>query len=681
MTRDHGSPTGQAMRDPLGLVGTTIDRRYEVRRIVAEGGFGLVYEAEAVALGVPVAIKVLRAELLESSPEARARFGQEAKLLVRMRHPAIVQLSDAAHLDDGTPYLVLEWIEGETLDAFLARVGPLPLEDTLGLLGPVASAISYAHGEGVIHRDLKPSNVMVGRDRAVKVLDFGVARWSHDSGVKTTTLKSTGLSVGFAAPEQYARDFGVVDHRADQFALAAIVFSALTGEAPFAGESLREVMFATCMATERPSVRKHRDDLSSAVDNVVKRGLAIRPEARYPDVRAFFSALVQASQGHVEPQEEAATTRPNDAPAASPATMARPLSPATLPSPQLPPAPRTEKAAASLPFAPTQRNHEGAMTEKTGAGPRRPPPPPPESAPASSVAAGSGATKWIAFLALGGIVGGAAFLVQPLFSPRPLSSAKPLASHSTSISTVPTTSASPSTSASAEKTPCGELQPHEACILGGKLRRGPPDCNVDDPAHKAACPGETLTVKTFVLDREEVSGKRWDACVAIGKCRKVDVSPTLPVTSVTAKEAEAFCAFEKARLPTDAEWELAAAGLAGRAFPWGNAKPGAANAVFTDDPSKAPAGPVATDAAPTGENPEGVVHLAGNVAEWTSTPAPKTAPWPEIMDDDDQPRRWVRGGSFRHDWDALRAWAREAWPESRRDPRIGFRCAKAPRKT
>ncbi|MBK7396003.1 MAG: protein kinase [Myxococcales bacterium] len=118
------------MRDPLGLVGTTIDRRYEVRRIVAEGGFGLVYEAEAVALGVPVAIKVLRAELLESSPEARARFGQEAKLLVRMRHPAIVQLSDAAHLDDGTPYLVLEWIEGETLDAFLARVGPLPLRAT-----------------------------------------------------------------------------------------------------------------------------------------------------------------------------------------------------------------------------------------------------------------------------------------------------------------------------------------------------------------------------------------------------------------------------------------------------------------------------------------------------------------------------------------------------------------------
>src|SRR5688572_18046271 len=99
------------MRDPLGIVGTTVDRRYAIRRFVAEGGFGVVYEAEALALAVKVAIKVLRSEILATSPEARVRFEQEARVLARLRHPGIVAITDASHLDDGTPYLALEWID------------------------------------------------------------------------------------------------------------------------------------------------------------------------------------------------------------------------------------------------------------------------------------------------------------------------------------------------------------------------------------------------------------------------------------------------------------------------------------------------------------------------------------------------------------------------------------------
>ena len=90
---------------------------------------------------------------------------------------------------------------------------------------------------------------------------------------------------------------------------------------------------------------------------------------------------------------------------------------------------------------------------------------------------------------------------------------------------------------------------------------------------------------------------------------------------------------------------------------------------------------MSTDAQPGGETPEGVLHLGGNVAEWTSTVAPKTAPWPEIVEYEEVPRRWVRGGSYKHDWDALRTWAREAWPETKRDVRIGFRCARNPKKS
>jgi len=660
------------MRDPYGIVGRTIDRRYLVSRFVAEGGFGVVYEAEAVALGVKVAIKVLRSEIVASSPEARARFDQEARVLARLRHPGIVSITDASHLDDGTPYLALEWIDGETLDRYLERMGALPLDDALRLLGPVANAIAHAHAQQVIHRDLKPSNVMIGRtaerDEA-KVLDFGLARWSNANGVRTTSESGTGLSIGFAAPEQYGKEFGPVDERADQFALAAVVWASLTAKAPFAGETLTEVMWATCMNPRRPRLAAERPDLPAAVDDVLQRALSIRPEARFNSIKELWTALEEAARhGDDGGVRTARAAPPTEAKGSIPDV-------ATLPSPDLNAmAPRTQ-VSGSLGIAPTQPAPitGPAGTSPTGAGPSpRSSRPPPRSEPVSAVPStrASTATRWGILVALGAAVGAAVFAVWPLVAPvgpRPLPSHKPIA----------TSKPAPSVSAHPALGPCGVLAESEACIEGTHFIRGPADCATIDPLHRAACPPTSVEVARFVLDRFEVSVAQWSECVHAGKCPAIGApDPKLPMRNVTQANAAEYCAYKKKRLPTDDEWELAAAGKSHRSFPWGNSRPSPALAIYTS--AEPTPGPAAVDA-PSGETPEHVLHLAGNVAEWTKSSAPSTAPWPDGVPPSEGPRAWVRGGGYDASEDRLQTFAREAYPTDTISPSIGFRCARAPK--
>jgi len=650
------------MRDPLGIVGTTVDRRYAIRRFVAEGGFGIVYEAEALALGVKVAIKVLRSEILAQSPEARARFEQEARVLARLRHPGIVSITDASHLDDGTPYLALEWIDGETLDSYINRVGALPLDDTLRVLGPVARAIAHAHEQDVIHRDLKPSNVMIARDtQSAKVLDFGLARWASPHGVRTSTQSGTGLSIGFAAPEQYGKEFGPVDARADQFALAAVTYAVLTAKPPFAGESLTEVMWATCMAGARPSIAPERPDLPRALDEVLTRALSIRPEARFESIRDFWSALEAAAQ-HGDATSRAPATIVQGPPTRTAGALP---DAATLPSPQLRvEAPSTQKTG-SLHIAPTMPAMTGpAGTTPTGASRSSEPP---SAAPSTRA---SPATKWTIVVAIGAILGAGVFTALTVFAPAP---PKPGPNKPPKV----TPSASTSTSSAAPSGPCGKLDDHEACITGGKLHRGPYDCQVNDPAHRAACPFNFAEVATFVIDRHEVSYNRWQRCVKAGKCRALDPEPNLklPVRNVTHADAIAFCTNDGKRLPTDAEFELAAAGLGSREYPWGNDFPGPGLAVF-DDLTNTPTAPAAVDAQ-SKPTPENVLHLAGNVAEWTSTNAPASRT--DDAEKVDAPYFWVRGGAYNTTSETLKTWARVAYPEAHQSPAIGFRCARTPK--
>ncbi|GAC1351894.1 MAG: hypothetical protein NVSMB1_09340 [Polyangiales bacterium] len=249
--------------------------------------------------------------------------------------------------------------------------------------------------------------------------------------------------------------------------------------------------------------------------------------------------------------------------------------------------------------------------------------------------------------------------------------------------------------------PCLDLLEGEACIAAAKFHRGPFDCAGSDPAHRAACPSQVVYVPTFAIDKREVSVGRYQACVASLACRPVTLiddgggekrdedagdggvlgaregEGDQPVRFVTVAEAQAVCSWDHGkRLPTDDEWELASAGDSHREFPWGNEFPTDSSAVFSSNAAGAMARrkPNVVASTPAGATPEGVLDLAGNVAEWTSTRAPARAR--SSSEGSSTARRWVRGGSFASPPEGLRTFMREAHPEDSRSADLGFRCAR-----
>ncbi len=206
---------------PGGKIG-----RYLVRSVLGRGGMGLVYLAEHEALGTTAAIKVLPDAWV--SPERRARFAREARTLARLTHPFIARLYEADSLPDGTPYFVMEFVEGETLTDYCLRRN-LALDDRLHVFRDVCEAVQYAHQQAIVHRDLKPSNVLVGPDSSVRLLDFGIAA-NLDQLEDGTVTRTRVMTPAYAAPEQAAG--GPIGVYTDVYALGVILFELLTGRRP-----------------------------------------------------------------------------------------------------------------------------------------------------------------------------------------------------------------------------------------------------------------------------------------------------------------------------------------------------------------------------------------------------------------------------------------------------------------
>jgi len=212
----EGNAASSAASDVFALVGRTLHERVRVDRVVAEGGFGVVYAGEHLSLGVPVAVKVLKSDDGELVPPKSfvEQFVREARVIARVRHPNIVQVLDVATIDvEGgvVPCMVLEWFDGVTLDRWLDQRGEeraMTPHEAWALLRPVADAIATAHDAGVAHRDLKPTNVMVlttKKGPLAKVLDFGIAKLMNGevagTGVTATQSSVRAYSPLYAAPE------------------------------------------------------------------------------------------------------------------------------------------------------------------------------------------------------------------------------------------------------------------------------------------------------------------------------------------------------------------------------------------------------------------------------------------------------------------------------------------------
>jgi len=276
-------------------VGAVIADTYTIEGLLGRGGMGAVWLASHARLpGKKVAIKVLHPDVADA--ESLARFRREAEIASRLGHANIVGVHDFNVLPDGTPYLVLEYLEGESLAQRLAR-GPLPLDQTMTIVRQVGSALAAAHREEIVHRDLKPQNVFLVHVETddgsagfrAKVLDFGISKMRGSTTIKTQEASILGTPQ-YMAPEQALGNHAAVDARTDVFALGAMVYEMLSGGPAFSGASVPEVVFKVVYEQPVPIAQRVRG-LPPHVVAAIERALAKKSEERFPDVPSFVETL------------------------------------------------------------------------------------------------------------------------------------------------------------------------------------------------------------------------------------------------------------------------------------------------------------------------------------------------------------------------------------------------------
>jgi serine/threonine protein kinase len=303
MVKRAGEDAGQAATQsaddadvgPEGHVSagaTVLAGRYRLLRPIGTGGMGTVYEGEHLALGHRVAVKMLHPQYAASETSTK-RFMNEARAAARMRHPNVARCEDVGITPDGQPFLVLEFLEGRDLADEIAETHVVELSRALSITRQVASALGYAHAEGVVHRDLKPENIFLARTadgrEVVKVLDFGVARFiglEHTSGTRTGAAIGTPL---YMAPEQFT-DASRVDARADVYGLGVVLYEMLTGTRPFDAGTLPELLSRMNSGAFKPIVSL-RDGVPRHVALAVESSLCADPDSRPESMDAFVSML------------------------------------------------------------------------------------------------------------------------------------------------------------------------------------------------------------------------------------------------------------------------------------------------------------------------------------------------------------------------------------------------------
>jgi hypothetical protein len=317
------APTEAADAVPSGVPpgpewhrGTLLAQRFEIEERVQRGGMGTVFRARDRQTGALIAVK---ATFWGSAGSDVPRFEREAEILAALNHPAIVRYVARGRTSHGDTYLIMEWIEGESLASRLAR-GPLAVHEALRLAKRLAQGLWFAHARGVIHRDVKPSNVML-RDGSVDqatLVDFGIARSSR----ATTMRTQTGMLVGtpsYMAPEQ-ARG-RQLDTRADIFALGCVLYECLTGRRAFSGDDLLEVLARVLLDTPTPPSR-WAPSVPPALDGLVLWMLAKDPSQRVPTCRDVIAALQPLLEQEASPPgggPPAATPQPAALPSMAPA--------------------------------------------------------------------------------------------------------------------------------------------------------------------------------------------------------------------------------------------------------------------------------------------------------------------------------------------------------------------------
>jgi len=271
---------------------------YQMGPVIGRGGMGIVFRAREVSLDREVALKVLAFDAL-LNPEAFTRFEREARLAARLDHPNIVPIF-AVGQGDGAAFYTMRYVRGGSLESLIADQGALPLDDAVRLLREVASALDFAHGQGIVHRDVKPANILLSDGAHAMVADFGIARAFTDEGGTSTSGSQTGVvgSPAYMAPEQWRGD--KPGGAADQYALAVLAFELISGQRPFRDVSMQELL-RMHLAEDPPAIETVRAGLPPCVGQAIRRAMAKNPADRFPTVSAFVAALAgEAAVGELQ---------------------------------------------------------------------------------------------------------------------------------------------------------------------------------------------------------------------------------------------------------------------------------------------------------------------------------------------------------------------------------------------
>jgi predicted Ser/Thr protein kinase/TolA-binding protein len=254
--------------------------RYEILEEIGRGAMGVVFKGRDPLIGRDVAVKTIANGVAESI-DLRERFYREAKAAGVLQHPNIVTIYEMAE-SGGTPFIAMEYLEGESLEKLIARKAPLPLPTKVGYVVQACRALEFAHRRGVIHRDVKPANIMVTRDGVVKVVDFGIARLADTSKTQTGMLLGT---LAYMSPEQVRGQ--QADARCDIWAMGVVLYELITYQRPFTGEN-HAALLLSILQKEPPPIRQFVPECPVALERVISKSLRKDEKERYPSMEALF---------------------------------------------------------------------------------------------------------------------------------------------------------------------------------------------------------------------------------------------------------------------------------------------------------------------------------------------------------------------------------------------------------